>query len=601
MITPFDRPEVLVGLAAGSVIGVIIGLVPGLSARAALLIITPFLLGLPPVVAAILLVAIHAAAQVSGTVPAALFGAPTSAAEAATVINGYPLTLRGQASRVVGVILGSSAFGGVAGALVLLLVAPFMAKALLFIGTPEIAALACLGLVGIAAVSSSGLPAGIALGGLGILCSTVGLDPINGVIRLTFDIPRLIDGFGIPAVIAGIIAIPELLRHEPAAGRTRAKPALRLTINGLVEPFRHLVLSLKSAAIGVLVGITPGIGTSVAVWMSYGMAARTTPRELPFGEGAVEGIVAPEVAAGSKEGGAFIPTLFLGVPGSSGMAIVLAAFTMIGIQVGPAMLRVQPELPAAVAVTIGAANLLGVALCLLFAPLLLQLARLPRRGIAIVSLCGALIATYYTAPNAATVWQMLGFGIFGLLLIRAGIARAPFLLGFIIGPVLESALQRSTILYGWEALLRPGVLILLGLTAALVLGSRLTRRQGTAQAAPTYGVSRAAIAPLGLAAAAAIVTLFLSQQYAPMSAMMPRVAAITTLGALAVLAALQLLRRPASKPAEAIEWLPAGLGLVGLAAASLVGWVALLLPLAALPLSLLRRHTAQDTKNEVST
>ena len=413
------------------------GWFPGLSARAALLIITPFLLGLPPLVAAILLVAMHAAAQVSGTVPAALFGAPTSAAEAATVINGYPLTLRGQASRVVGVILGSSAFGGVAGALVLLLVAPFMAKALLFIGTPEIAALACLGLVGIAAVSSSGLSAGVALGALGILCSTVGVDPINGVVRLTFGVPRLIDGFGIPAVIAGIIAIPELLRHEPAAERTHARPALRLTIDGLFEPFRHLALSLKSAAIGVLVGITPGIGTSVAVWMSYGMAARASPRELPFGEGAVEGIVAPEVAAGSKEGGAFIPTLFLGVPGSSGMAIILAAFAMIGIQVGPAMMRSQPELPAAIALTIGTANLLGLAICLLFAPLLLQLARLPRRGIAVVSLCGALIATYYTAPNAATVWQMLGFGIFGLLLIRAGIARAPFLLGFIIGPVLE--------------------------------------------------------------------------------------------------------------------------------------------------------------------
>jgi TctA family transporter len=601
MITPFDRPDALVGLAAGSLIGVIIGLVPGVSARAALLIITPFLLGLPPLVAAILLVAMHAAAQVSGTVPAALFGAPTSAAEAATVINGYPLSLRGQASRVVGVILGSSAFGGVAGALVLLLVAPFMAKALLFIGTPEIAALACLGLVGIAAVSSSGLPAGIALGALGILCSTVGVDPIQGVVRLTFGVPRLIDGFGIPAVIAGIIAIPELLRHEPAAERARARPALHLTIDGLFEPFRHLALSLKSAAIGVLVGITPGIGTSVAVWMSYGMAARGTPRELPFGEGAVEGIVAPEVAAGSKEGGAFIPTLFLGVPGSSGMAIILAAFTMIGIQVGPAMMRVQPELPAAVALTIGASNLLGLAICLLFAPLLLHLARLPRRGIAVVSLCGALIATYYTAPNAATVWQMLGFGIFGLLLIRAGIARAPFLLGFIIGPVLESALQRSTILYGWETLLRPGVLILLGLTAALLLGSRLTRRRGAARATAPTGISPAAMAPLGLGATAAIVTLFVSQDYAPMSAMMPRVAAITTLGALAVLAALQLLRRLPAKPAETIEWLPAGLGLVGLAAASLVGWVALLLPLAALPLSLIRRRPRQDTKNEVST
>jgi len=596
MIPPFDLPEGLLTLAVGSLAGVVIGLLPGVSTRAALLIITPFLLGLPPTIAAVLMVSMHAAAQVSGTVPAALFGAPTSAAEAATVINGYPLALRGEGSRVVGVILGSSVFGGVLGAVVLLLVAPLMAQAILFIGTPEVAALACLGLVGIAAVSSSGILAGIALGALGVLCSTVGLDPVNGVVRLTFGVERLIDGFGIPAVIAGIIAIPELLRQEPLGARTAARHRLSRTLNGLLEPFRHLWLSLRSAVLGVLVGMTPGIGTSVAVWMSYGMAARGTPRELPFGEGAVEGVVAPEVAAGAKEGGAFIPTLFFGIPGSSGMAIMLAAFAAVGVQVGPAMLSNEPQFPATVAVSIAGANLLGLLICLVFAPLLLLLARLPRRGVAVVSLSAALIATYSTAPYAATALQMLGFGIFGLLLMRGGIARAPFLLGFIIGPAFESALQRSTILYGWDALLRPGVLLLAGLTVAIVLGSALRRpqRQQTIRARLAQ-LPRSAVLPLILCALLAVVALFQSQAYSNMSALMLRVSAGTVLVALALLALREVNRGLGNVPAERVETLLVGFTLVGLALSTVLGWPALLLPLLALPLLLFRNVKAFGT------
>lgn len=597
MIPPFDRPEGLLGLAMGTLAGVIIGLVPGLSARAALLIVTPFLLGLPPAIAAVLLVSMHAAAQVSGTVPAALFGAPTSAAEAATVINGYPLSLRGQASRVVGIILGSSAFGGVAGALVLLLAAPLMAKALLVIGTPEIAALACLGLVGIAAVSSSGLLAGIALGALGVLCSTVGLDPIIGDIRLTFGISRLIDGFGMPAVIAGIIAIPELLRREAETARSGSAQSLSATFDGLLEPFRHLWLSIKSAAIGVLVGVTPGIGTSVAVWMSYGMAARSTPRERAFGDGAVEGIVAPEVAGGSKEGGAFIPTLFFGIPGSSGMAIILAAFTMTGVQVGPAMMRSHPEFPAAVALSIAGANVLGLVLCLGLAPVLLFLSRLPRRGVAIVSVAGAMVATYYTAPNAITSWQMLGFGLFGLMLIRAGVARAPFLLGFIIGPVLESALSRSTILYGWSMLLRPGVLVLIALAALLLVGARLRRRQRNRQdAAAANDLPKSAIVPFAIAAVASVVALWASFAMSPQSAMMPRVSAAVVLLALVPIVARQMLRGLAAPPSEALDLPLAGAVLAGLLVSVFSGWPGLLIPLLLLPLSLLRRYV-RDTKS----
>jgi TctA family transporter len=596
MIPPFDQPAGLLALAAGSLAGVAIGLMPGVSTRAALLIITPFLLGVPPEIAAVLMVSMHAAAQVSGTVPAALFGAPTSAAEAATVINGYPLTLRGEGSRVVGIILGSSVFGGVLGALMLLALAPMMAKAILLIGTPEVAALACLGLVGIAAVSSSGLLAGIALGALGMLCSTVGLDPVNGVVRLTFGAERLIDGLGIPAVIAGIIAIPELLRQEAPGARTSTRHSLSRTLHGLLEPFRQLWLSLRSALLGVVVGITPGIGTSVAVWMSYGMAARETPRELPFGAGAVEGIVAPEVAAGAKEGGAFIPTLFFGIPGSSGMAILLAAFATVGVQVGPAMLRNEPQFPATVALTIGGANLLGLVICLVFAPLLLLLARLPRRGVAVVSLTAALVATYSTAPFAATAWQMLGFGIFGLLLLRGGIARAPFLLGFIIGPAFESALQRSTILYGWEALLRPGVLLLVATMVVIVVGTRLRGlRRPRKVAAAALSLPRSAVLPLVACVVLALAALQQSLSYATMPALMLRVSAVTVLGTLGLLALRQWRHGLDATPPERLEPLLVACTLAGIALCALVGWPALLLPLLALPISQLRRAKPPET------
>ena len=572
------QPQALLALIVGTSIGVVVGLTPGVSSRSALLMAIPFVLSLNPVVAAILLISLHAASQISGTVPAALFGAPTSASEAATVVDGYPLVQRGEGSRVLGVIISASAIGGVAGAAALLLVGPVASHFLLAIGSPEIAALAATGILAIAAISSSGLATGIALGAAGILASTVGLDKMTGIARFTFGHEELSAGFAAPAVIAGLMAIPELLRIEPPRTVVKFATSYRAIIAGLVEPFRHGALLLRSSLIGLFVGVTPGIGSSVAAWLSYGQATKSVHPATPFGEGAIEGVIAPETASGSKEGGAFIPTLLLGIPGSSGMAIMLAAFALIGITVGPTMLSRHPEFPATVAWSVAFADLFGLVLCLAVAPLMIRLASLPRRQVAVVALTGAVLAAYYASPFSASILEVLAFAVIGVLLASAGLARPPFLIGFVIGPIFESALLRSTQIYGWVALARPGVLIIAAIAAAAVAFS-LRGGQRDPTRSRRVGLSRFAVLPLLLLAATFVGALVVAHSYGGTGWIVPTVCAGLGFLCCALAARSAFLASGDKKMRFRIDFVLGALLAVGIVATPFLGPAALALPL----------------------
>ena len=575
-------PGALLALLAGTLAGITVGLMPGVSSRSGLLIAIPFVLWLDPLVAGVFLIALHAASQISGTVPAVLFGAPTSASEAATAIDGYPLALRGEGARVIGTIISASAVGGVAGAAVLLLLAPVAARVILAIGSPEIAALAAAGILAIASVSSNGLAAGIALGAAGILASTVGLQSTTGVARFTFGHLDLLDGFGAPALIAGVMAIPELLRLESPRHGLKIIAGYRQVLSGTLEPFRHAGLTLRSSIIGLLVGITPGIGSSVAAWLSYGQAAKSAHSAIPFGKGAIQGVIAPEAASGAKEGGAFVPTLLLGVPGSSSMAIILGAFAVIGIRVGPSMLQQQPSLPATVAFTIAAADVLALLMCLALAPQIVRLASLPRRIVVVFSLVAALLAAFYTSPYAVTALETLAFAAIGVGLARGGLSRPSFLIGFIIGPVFESALLRSSQIFGWSALLRPGVLAIAVVLLIAITYLRYGRR-GQAPASTRDGPGRTARLPLLLLAlvfAAAIVGV---KDDGALARLLPTVAA--TIGLLSAgYAAWQSSRAPGG-PTDGryrLDLRLAAMAGTGLLLAAFVGPLALALPLLAL-------------------
>lgn len=581
----FTLPGGLSALAIGVLVGVFVGLMPGLSARSSLLVALPFALSMPPLVAVVFLVAIHASAQVSSTVPAVLFGAPTNSSEAATALDGYPLAQRGEGARAIGAILSASAFGGVGGALVLLAFGAIAAQLIVFIGSPEIATLAVGGILAIALISDTSLPAGIAMGAAGILASTVGLSAFGPDPRFTFGIDELFDGLSAPALIAGALAVPELLRWYADQGALRVRAGYAEVWRGILDPIRHFWLTLRSSLIGLVVGIVPGVGLSVAVWLAYGQAARTTHPERPFGTGAIEGVIAPEAAGGAKEGGALIPTLFLGVPGSSGMAILLTAFSIIGIQAGPGLITRQPEVPSAVAATVALANIAGLVICFIAAPLMVRLAAFPRHIVVVFALLAAIAATYFAAPQTSTLVQILAFAGFGLLLARAGLSRPAFLIGFVIGPVFESAFLRSASIHGWGSLFRPGVLILaLGF---VIIAALLTRRgRGspapamTSEGEPNRGITRAAALPLALLATLFTAALLIAPGYGPMPSLLPMTAAAIGLAA-SLLALWQALRR-GGETRFRLDVRLAGFAALSLCAATLFGPWALLLLLGAL-------------------
>ncbi|WP_310541195.1 tripartite tricarboxylate transporter permease [Phenylobacterium sp.] len=569
-------PFVLGGLVAGTFAGLLAGLTPGVNGRAGMMLVTPIAIGFGPSAGAVFLIAFHSVVHTSGAIPAILLGTPTSSTEAATAIDGYAMTRRGEGARAIGATLSASAFGGLVGAVFLFLAAPLALALIPHIAAPEVTALSALGLLSIAALSGGWLAGGLMAAALGVLIACVGIDPFSGAPRFTFGHLGLWDGVNAAALVTGLFVVPELCAREPEA-HAPAPPAAKLSgvLRGCLEVVEHSWLLLRSSIIGVVVGFIPGLGASAAVWMAYGHARQTHPSAIPYGEGAIAGVIAPEAANNSKEGGSLVPTLFLGIPGSSGMGILLAAFATLGVEVGPRMLTKTPEFVFLLGWTNIASNLLAVPLCLALAPAMARFATVRRDQVVPVALAAALAATSLTQPGLSALVQLVAFSGLGLLLKGANIARAPLLLGFVLAPGLELGLVRSSMVYGWDALTRPGVLVILGLATAIFLMAGWTRLRAARPAERETG-TRLTPAAIALTGAASVSALGVATTLAPMAGGVIQVAGGIGLFS-AALAALRVWPHWTTAPrAEA----PDGPTLALFAVALIIAWL-VSLPLAA--------------------
>lgn len=565
-------PSTLGGLLLGTLGGLLAGLAPGVSGRIGLLVVMPVALWLGPVAGAVFLVAFHSVVHTSGSIPAILLGAPTSAAEAATVIDGYALARRGEGARAIGATLAASGTGGVIGALLLLALAPLALGAARVIGAPEIALLSLLGLLSISALSGGRMAGGLMLAALGVVAATVGVDPFSAHERFTFGRLELADGLNAAAVVTGLFVAPELTsaaRADGPAAQLRGGD-LKAVLAGFVEALRLRWLLLRASLIGAVVGMAPGLGASVAVWLAYGHARQTHPSEVPYGEGALAGVVAPEAANNSKEGGALVPTLLLGVPSSSGMGILLAIFTVLGVQVGPLLLQRDPGFIYLMGLTNIGSNLLAVPVCLLLAPLMARLCLVRREQLAPVALALAAVATLLTGPGVSTLLTIAAFSLFGILLKAAGLPRAPLLLGFVLTPGLENAGIRAAMIHGWGALQRPGVIVILLLAAGVLAYVLAARRRAPAAAAEPAGGRTPALAAALLSGAVLLAALLLALSLPEPAAGLPIVAAVVGLGAATVSlsAALRAPRPEARTTGVDLRLLGLFLAALALAAAS---------------------------------
>jgi len=466
-------PTVFLSMLGAVILGIIFGILPGLGGMTFLAVLIPFTFGMDPLLALTILLAGHAVVHTSGGISAILLNVPGTSVNAPTLLDGFPMAQQGKAGRAIGNAVTASAVGGVIGGIVLVLILPVLRPIIMAFGSPELFLLCMLGITFIATLSSASVVKGLIAGAMGIIFSLVGLDPITGTSRLAFHTMYLIDGLKIIPVLLGTFALPEVV-NLMATGKTIAQTGSIATarsdiLEGIKDVFRHWWLLLRTSLIGVLIGIIPGIGAEVAVWVCYGHAKQTSRYPERFGHGAVEGIIAPEAANNSKEGGALVPTLGFGIPGSGGMAVLMGAFLILGLVPGPMFLVEHADICFAMVGALVIGNIMAAAICLMTAQHLAKITFTPARLLAPVILGVLILGTYVYKSTMLDVVTLLFFGVLGYSMARFGYPRPAFILAFILGHLAEGYLHLSVKAVGPLFFLRPVSVILSSLFVLTIL------------------------------------------------------------------------------------------------------------------------------------
>ena len=452
-------PNRLMFVALGTLLGLMIGVIPGIGGLVGLALLLPFTFALDPYTALAFLVGVQSVTTTSDTIPAVLFGVPGTTGSAATVLDGYPMARNGEAGRAYGAAFTASVCGGLFGAFMLGISIPVIRPFIMAVGTPELLAICLLGLTLIVSLSHRALFKGLVAACLGLLFATIGDEPQTGELRWTFDNFYLWDGLSLVPVALGLFAVPEMI-DLGASRRSIAKKSDKVSawdqLSGMRDVARNWWLVLRCSSIGTFLGAIPGLGANVIDWISYGYAARSVPgaRET-FGKGDVRGVIASESANNAKEGGALVPTLAFGVPGSASMAILLGAFLIHGIAPGPKMLSEQLDVTFTLIWTVALANILGAGLCFMLAGQFAKIATI-RAGLLVPLVFGIMvIGAYQGAKDYADLIVLLAFGVLGWVMKRLNWPRPPLILAFVLGGLVENYLFISHLRYGLDWMLKP--------------------------------------------------------------------------------------------------------------------------------------------------
>ncbi|MBM3529345.1 MAG: tripartite tricarboxylate transporter permease [Alphaproteobacteria bacterium] len=492
------EPHRLLLLAAGCLMGLVLGIVPGIGGITGIAMLLPFTFGMDPYSAFALLLGLAAAVSTGDPIPAVLFGVPGGAASAATVLDGFPMAKNGEAGRALSASYMSSLMGGIFGALLLAISIPFLRPIMLYLGSPELLAFAILGISMVAVLSGSAPLRGVAAACLGIMIAMIGSDPQTGTLRWTFETLYLWDGLPLIPVLLGIFALPELcdlLIGRTAISKQIDKAAIyRGQLQGVKDCLKNWWLILRCSWIGGGVGAIPGIGGSVIDWLAYGHALKTEKgASQTFGKGDVRGVIASESSNNAKEGGALVPTVAFGVPGSASMAVLLGAFLIHGLVPGPDMLTKHLDITYTMVWSIAVANIVGAGLCYAFSPQFAKLATL-RYTLILPAVLGVVyIGAFEASRNWGDLIALLMFGVLGWVMKQNKWPRPPLVLGLVLGDTIERYMFISIERYGFSWLWRPVVAILLAIAIIGVIRPLLQdiRRQGGVRnLASSFGAPR---------------------------------------------------------------------------------------------------------------
>ena len=479
-------------LLLGIMIGLYFGAVPGLSGLVGLAILLPFTFEMDPASAFAFLLGMFAVTTTSDTIASVLLGIPGTAASQATVLDGYPMAVRGEAARAFGAAFTVSALGGVIGAVFLGLSIPIVRPLVLSFASPEFFLLGTLGLTMVGSLSGGSIVKGMIAAVLGLMLSMIGYAEMGALARYHFGVNYLLDGIPLIPLVLGLFAVPELLDlavRDTAISKVPKDQAQSTILDGIRDAFRNWWLVLRCSAIGIYVGMLPGLGGAIVDWVAYGHVVHSSKDKSMFGKGDVRGVIAPETANNAMKGAALIPTVAFGIPGSAPMAILLGAFAIQGLTPGPSMLTTELHITFSLVWTLVIANIIGAVLLMIWAN---QLARLTfiKGHLIIPAVVLFVFMGAWMSGNQIGDWvTVMAFGVLGYVMKESGLPRPPLILGFILGPIMENALFITNQAYGsvgW--LLRPVCLILVCLIVGTVVysiwaGHRRRRRPASARIA----------------------------------------------------------------------------------------------------------------------
>ncbi|MFO6465139.1 tripartite tricarboxylate transporter permease [Jannaschia sp. KMU-145] len=480
--------EAFLALGLGVVIGVIGGAIPGMSATMAVALTLPFTFAMQPITGILLLLGVYKGGIFGGSIPAILIKTPGTPASSATVLDGYPLAEQGKAGKALGMALYASCTADLISNLALILFAGWLASFALSFGPPEFFTLILFSLTIIAGVSGDSLLRGALSALLGLLLATIGLDLVYGTNRFTFGDPNLMGGLNFIAVLIGLFAIPEILSMvwNPRAhdGQTRALGQNWVTLREYGASLKSIV---RGSFIGVFLGSIPGIGAAPSAFLSYSEARRKSPNKANFGKGELEGVAAAEAGNNGVAGATLIPLLALGVPGDVITAIIMGAFMVHGLQPGPMMFILNVDIIYGLFIGLIVSSIFLLAVGSVAIRAFRYVADIPRGVLfpAVMVLC--IYGVFAVNNNLFDVGVMFAMGWVGFFFLRFQIPAAPFLIAFILGPLLEDNFRQAMLMSGSNPTILfrgPITWVFWALTAITVVaiaraGFRATRRKGT--------------------------------------------------------------------------------------------------------------------------
>lgn len=464
-------PMIMLWMVISVTIGIIVGALPGLTATMSIAILVGLTYGLSPELTFAIILSVYVGAIYGGSITAVLLNIPGTAAAAATALDGHPLALQGKANYAIGMTRMASFIGTLFGLILLLTIAPLLAKVALLFTSVEMALLALFGVLVSGFVAAEDIKIkGWISAFIGMLVSMVGIDLLHGEQRFTFDQPMLMTGFAFVPIMIGVFGISQVIENlsAPAAQRIKQSGSIIPKISDM-KPY--IPLTLRSGIIGTGVGIVPGAGEDMGGWLAYFAAKFTSKNKEEFGKGSIEGIIAAETGNNASIGGALIPLLTLSIPGSAPAAVLLGALLLNGVRPGPMLMIEQPEFLPMFGALLFLACVILLFAGIVVAKFFIRALDIPTKILMPMVAVMCVIGSYAISLRIFDVFVMLGFGIVFYVLHKQKYPMAPLVLGVILGPMIDENLRRSFMVHGdiGTVMMRPIALILGGMIILMIL------------------------------------------------------------------------------------------------------------------------------------